>query len=125
MTNYKVPFVPFVTEGCEGNFFHLGTMIITINNKQYKVKYTIRALFIFEQITGKPFNISTLFDNYLFFYCLILANNPENVLDFEEYIDAVDSDKGLYQQLTKAVEEYQKQDNLLSGDDEEGGQKKS
>lgn len=100
-------------------------MIITINNKQFKVKYTIRALFIFEQITGKPFNISTLFDNYLFFYCLILANNPDNVLDFEEYIDAVDSDKGLYQQLTKAVEEYQKQDNLLSADDEEGGQKKS
>lgn len=100
-------------------------MIITINNKQFKVKYTIRALFIFEQITGKSFNISTLFDNYLFFYCLILANNPDNVLDFEEYIDAVDSDKGLYQQLTKAVEEYQKQDNLLSADDEEGGQKKS
>ena len=101
-------------------------MIITIKNKQYKVKYTIRALFIFEQITGKPFNIATLFDNYLFFYCLILANNPDNVLDFEDYIDAVDSDKNLYQQLTKAVEEYQKQDNLLSGeDDSEGGQKKS
>lgn len=101
-------------------------MIITIKNKQYKVKYTIRALFIFEQITGKPFNISTLFDNYLFFYCLILANNPDNVLDFEDYIDALDSDKNLYQQLTKAVEEYQKQDNLLSGeDDSEGGQKKS
>ena len=101
-------------------------MIITIKNKQYKVKYTIRALFIFEQITGKPFNIATLFDNYLFFYCLILANNPDNVLDFEDYIDAVDSDKNLYQQLTKAVEEYQKQDNLLSGeDDSEDGQKKS
>lgn len=25
---------------------------ITINNTEYKVKYTIRALFIFEQITG-------------------------------------------------------------------------
>lgn len=101
-------------------------MNITINNKQYKVKYTIRALFIFEQITGKPFNIVTLFDNYLFFYCLILANNPDNVLDFEEYLDAVDTDKGLYQQLTKTIEEYQKQDNLLSAeDDEEGTEKKS
>ena len=101
-------------------------MNITINKKQFKVKYTIRALFIYEQITGKPFNIVTLFDNYLFFYCLILANNPDNILDFEEYLDAVDSDKGLYQQLTKAVEEYQKQDNLISADsDEEGGEKKS
>ena len=101
-------------------------MNITINKKQYKVKYTIRALFIFEQITGKPFNISTLFDNYLFFYCLLLANNPDNVIEWEEFIDAIDSDKDLYQQLSKAVTDYQKQDNLLSGeDDSEGGQKQS
>ena len=99
-------------------------MIITIKNKQYKVKYTIRALFIFEQITGKPFNISTLFDNYLFFYCLLLANNPDNVIEWEEFIDAIDSDKDLYQQLSKAVTDYQKQDNLLSGEDD-GEEKKS
>lgn len=101
-------------------------MIITINKKQYKVKYTIRALFIYEQITGKPFNIVTLFDNYLFFYCLILANNPDNVLDWEEYIEAVDTDKGLFEQLAKVVQENQKQDNLIAGEDDEGeGQKKS
>ena len=99
-------------------------MNITINKKQYKVKYTIRALFIFEQITGKPFNISTLFDNYLFFYCLLLANNPDNVIEWEEFIDAIDSDKDLYQQLSKAVTDYQKQDNLLSGEDD-GDEKKS
>ena len=99
-------------------------MNITINKKQYKVKYTIRALLIFEQITGKPFNISTLFDNYLFFYCLLLANNPDNVIEWEEFIDAIDSDKDLYQQLSKAVTDYQKQDNLLSGEDD-GEEKKS
>ena len=99
-------------------------MNITINKKQYKVKYTIRALFIFEQITGKPFNISTLFDNYLFFYCLLLANNPDNVIEWEEFIDAIDSDKDLYKQLSKAVTDYQKQDNLLSGEDD-GEEKKS
>ena len=99
-------------------------MNITINKKQYKVKYTIRALFIFEQITGKPFNISTLFYNYLFFYCLLLANNPDNVIEWEEFIDAIDSDKDLYQQLSKAVTDYQKQDNLLSGEDD-GEEKKS
>ena len=100
-------------------------MKITIKNKEYKVKYTIRALFIFEQITGKPFNISTLFDNYLFFYCLILANNPDDVLGWEDYIEAIDTDKELYSQLTKVVENYQKQDNLLSGEEEADSQKKS
>ena len=99
-------------------------MNITIKGKQYKVKYTIRALFIYEQITGKPFNIVTLFDNYLFFYCLILANNPNDVLDFDDYLDAIDSDKDLYSQLTKVVESYQKYDTLLSGEAEGDDKKK-
>lgn len=115
--------MPF-SEGCKGILFYYKAMNIKIKNKDYKVKYTIRALFIFEQITGKPFNIATLFDNYLFFYCLILANNPDDVLEWEDFIEAVDTDKELYSQLTKVVEDYQKQDNLYS-DDEADGEKKS
>ena len=99
-------------------------MNITIKEKQYKVKYTIRALFIYEQITGKPFNIVTLFDNYLFFYCLILANNPDNVLHFNDYLDAIDSDKELYTQLSKVVESYQKQDELIADEDDGDSKKK-
>lgn len=99
-------------------------MNITIKEKQYKVKYTIRALFIYEQITGKPFNIVTLFDNYLFFYCLILANNPDDVLDFNDYLDAIDSDKELYTQLSKVVESYQKQDELIADEDDGDSKKK-
>lgn len=100
------------------------TMKITINNKEYTVKYTIRALFVFEQITGKPFGIKTLLDNYLFFYSMILANNPDNPIDWDEFIDALDNDKNLLQQLSKIVEDYQKQDNLFA-DEESGSEKKS
>lgn len=99
-------------------------MNITINNKEYKLKYTIRALFIFEQITGKPFEIKTLLDNYIFFYSLLLANNPDNVLDWDEFLDALDSDATLMQQLTKVVEDYQKKDNIFN-DDSGSTQKKS
>jgi len=88
-------------------------MDITINGKQYKVKYTIRALFIFEQITNKPFEIKTLLDNYVFFYSMILANNPDNVLDWDEFLDALDGDKDLLQQLTKLVDDYQKKDSIF------------
>ena len=69
---------------------------ITINNIEYKVKYTIRALFIFEQITGKAFEIKTLLDNYIFFYSMILANNPDNILDWNVFIDALDSDPSIF-----------------------------
>ena len=69
---------------------------ITINNTEYKVKYTIRALFIFEQITGKAFEIKTLLDNYIFFYSMILANNPDNILDWNVFIDALESDPSIF-----------------------------
>ena len=69
---------------------------ITINNTEYQVKYTISALFIFEQITGKAFEIKTLLDNYIFFYSMILANNPDNILDWNVFIDALDSDPSIF-----------------------------
>lgn len=99
-------------------------MDITINGKQYKVKYTIRALFIFEQITNKPFEIKTLLDNYVFFYSMILANNPDNVLDWDEFLDALDGDKDLLQQLTKLVDDYQKKDSIFEQADATSGEKK-
>lgn len=100
-------------------------MDITINGKQYRVKYTIRALFIFEQITGKPFEIKTLLDNYIFFYSMILANNPDNVLDWDVFLDALDSDKELMAQLTKLVDDYQKKDSIFEQVDATSGEKKS
>lgn len=98
---------------------------ITINNTEYKVKYTIRALFIFEQITGKAFEIKTLLDNYIFFYSMILANNPDNILDWNVFIDALDSDPSIFQQLTKLVDAEQKKQQLLVEDSDNTALKKS
>lgn len=97
---------------------------ITINGTDYNIKYTIRALFIFEQITGKPFTIQTLLDNYIFFYSMILANNQDNVLDWDTFIDELDNNPKLYQDIAEIVTEQNKKDNLF-GYDENGEQKKS
>lgn len=96
---------------------------ITINGEDYKVKYTIRALFLMEQITGKPFEIKTLLDNYLFFYCMILANNKdkEKILGWDEFVDALDDDKDLMKQLTGIQIEEQKKNELLADDKDKEG----
>lgn len=99
-------------------------MQITINNTNYEVKYTIRALFIFEQITGKAFAIESLLDNYVFFYSMILANNADNPLDWDEFLDALDTDPQLIYQLNKIVEDYQKKDNILDSGEKENGEAK-
>lgn len=98
---------------------------IKINGEEYKVKYTLRALFIFEQITGKPFQIVTLTDNYLFFLSMILANNPDCKLDWDSFIEAIDNDPDLAVQLSKVIESYQKKEDLFDSEDSETGEKKS
>lgn len=98
---------------------------IKINGKEYKVKYTLRALFIFEQITGKPFEMKTLLDNYVFFYSLILANN-ENILEWNEFIDALDNDPSIFTQINELVNNSTKLEELIDGkEDDPNGQKKS
>lgn len=81
---------------------------VIINGKEYAVKYTVRALFIFEQITGKPFKIETLLDNYIFFYSMLLASNKDNVLQWDDFIDALDADRTLFQNLNDIVAEQEK-----------------
>lgn len=69
--------------------------MITINNKEYTLKYTIKALFIYERITDKPFKFEGLYSEYLLFYCVLLANNEFN-LSFDEFIDICDDDPALF-----------------------------
>ena len=96
---------------------------IKINDKEYKVKYTIRALFIYEQITGKPFAINTLLDNYLFFYCMILANNPDDLLEWDQFLNAIDNDPTLFTQINSTVEDSQKKDELFNNEETTGEKK--
>lgn len=94
-------------------------MTINIKGKDYKVKYTLRALFIFEQITGKPFEIKTLLDNYVFYYSLIFANNPDDVLDWDEFIDALDEDPKLLAAFSTFMLQQEKKNNIIDPDDKD------
>lgn len=102
-------------------------MKITINKKKYEVRYTIRAIFLFEQITKAPFEIKTITDSYVFFYCMILANNPENVLEWDDYLNALDRDKTLFEKLNKIMLQQQEQDKMFEDNEkeEDGEEKKS
>lgn len=100
---------------------------ITINGKEYNIKYTVRSLFIFEQITKKSFKIETLLDNYIFFYSLLLANNRDCKLEWDDFIDALDDDPTIFSKMSDIVTKQQKKDNIFNSEEEEkeGEQKKS
>ena len=52
---------------------------VTINRKKYKVKNTLRSMFIFEAITKKPFTLSTLMD--------AVEKNPSIITEMSKIIE--------------------------------------
>lgn len=71
-------------------------MKLTIKDTDVEIKYTIRALFIYEQLAEKTFNPQTLTELFLFFYALILANKTDIQLTFNELIELCDNDSTLF-----------------------------
>lgn len=92
---------------------------ININGVDYKIKYTIRALFIFEQITGKSFQLNSLLDNYVFFYSMILANNKDNPLNWDDFINAVDTDPTLFVRMSDIINEEQNKNTVFNKEEDD------
>ena len=100
-------------------------MEITIQDKTYKIKYSIRALFIFEQLTGKSFSLDSLMNQYVFFYSMLLANNPECTLTFDQFIDECDENFTLVTNLQKYITDvFAKQAQLVKPEDDSKKKKK-
>lgn len=101
---------------------------VVIAGRVCLIKNTLRALFIFEKITGKSFSLETFLDNFLFYYSIILANNPDNPPSWDEFIDAVDTHPSLQQEMAAILERQGKVEKLVSdGEDREAdeGEKKN
>lgn len=58
-----------------------------ILDKDYVVRYNLRSMFVFEQITEKAFEVKTMMDEYILLYSCIVSVKDNPSLDFEEFID--------------------------------------
>jgi len=58
-------------------------MEITINDKTISLKYTLRAMMMYENITGGTLTPSSLTDVITFFYCVVLASSMDYSLQME------------------------------------------
>ena len=74
-------------------------MEIQIKGTAYNIRYTIRAMFVFEQITGKVVRWENLTDDDRFYYSLLVANNPDLQMTFEDFINECDDEPALVIQL--------------------------
>lgn len=97
---------------------------VNINGKSYQIKQTVRSLFLWEQISGRSFEIKNTLDNYLYFYCLILANNKDCELDWDGFIDAIDADPNIIVEMTKAIADLSKLEKMFESGEDADGKKK-
>lgn len=67
-------------------------MKITINNKEIELKYSFRAMMIFEKITGASFNPKGITEIMIYFYSTILASDKNIALTFEEFMEWIDEE---------------------------------
>ena len=61
-------------------------MVIDFNGKQYTLKYSFRALMIYENITQKSFNPKGISDVMIFFYAVLVASAKDTTLDFDKFL---------------------------------------
>ena len=96
---------------------------IKINGNEYNIKYSIRAMFIFEQIKGEPFGLYTTLDNFIFFYSMIMAANKNCTLKWDDFIDAIDNDESIVKQLQEVL--ANNNDAIFNKEEDKGDEKKS
>ena len=65
-------------------------MEIVIKNKTVSLKYSFRALMIYENITQKSFNPQGISDVVVFFYSVVVASTKDTTLSFDDFIDWLD-----------------------------------
>lgn len=65
-------------------------MEITIKGKTVSLKYSFRALMIYENITQKSFNPKGISDVVVFFYSVVVASTKDTTLSFDDFIDWLD-----------------------------------
>lgn len=84
-----------------------------INGKNYQLTYGLRPMFVWEEMAGKPFEISTLFDTYLFCYASIVACKDNPSLDFNEFIDFADEHPEVLKEFNDFVASEKKRRELM------------
>ncbi len=91
-------------------------MKVTIKEQEVELRYSMRSLFMYENITGQSFNPKSLQDFCTFFYCVLCSSNKDLDLTFDEFIDEViDPQPELMNQFAEWLSKTMQKSNFLSG----------
>lgn len=78
-------------------------MKITINDKEIELKYTMRSMMLYENITEKSFTPSTMTDLITFMYCIVVASSKDYSLKFDDFIDYLDENPAVLNEFSEWI----------------------
>lgn len=77
-------------------------MKLNIKDKEIELKYSIRALLMYENMTDKTFSTSTLLtDMIVFMYCVVISSSKDYSLSFDDFIDFLDENPDAIQEFAE------------------------
>lgn len=76
-------------------------MKFNYKDKEYELKYSFRALIIYENITKKNFNPSSVSDIIIFFYSILCASGKGDIFDFNIFMDIIDENPNLLTEFSE------------------------
>ena len=75
-------------------------MNVKINNREITLRYSFRALMLYEKIVGTSFNPKGLTEIMIYFYSTILASDKDIALTFEEFMNWVDENPTVFNEYS-------------------------
>lgn len=78
---------------------------VEIDGVSYKLRYTLRALFVYEELAGHPYTGEKMLDSYMLLYAMIIACNEEAEINFNQLIDACDKDTSIYRAFSEVLQD--------------------
>lgn len=84
-----------------------------ILGKNYEFKYSLRSMFVWEEITGKSFDVKTLLDTYILAYACIISNPDNPSLEFNDFINYADEHLEVIEEFNKFMSDELNRRELL------------
>ena len=77
---------------------------IKINGETFTPKYNLRAMFLYEKMSGHSgFETTTTEDNFMLLYSMLKGSKRDTTLTYDEFIDACDDNPELVNELSECI----------------------
>jgi len=91
-------------------------MKMHIKDREVELRYTMRALIMYENIMDKPFAPKTTMDIVVFMLCVLLASDKQLQLTLDELLDIIDEDTNIFVEFANWLTDEVTKQNMATQD---------